>query len=219
MTAEFGDSPDSVKIFLKHLLTTEKSRTNREKPCRITDSVTSNFIHNISNGKIITTKHYSSALGLHNLTGQKQPVVIANKLGHCMSYDPCCEAETSLSEAAFLKSKETSILPIRPEDSQIVITVFWVDNFDVTVENTIHLMAFQEQAHHDKHSLHVPVERTRKRKFSALEDNEHIAFTIDTVAEPPRATVTGNQDLIYDDTSFQQANLSGFTLENAIAIT
>ena len=49
------------------------------------------------------------------------------------------------------------------------------------------------------------MERTRKRKFSALEDNEYIAFTIDTVAEPPRATVTGNQDLIYDDTSFQQA--------------
>ena len=57
-------------------------------------------------------------------------------------------------------------------------------------------MTFQKQAHHDKHSLHVPVERTRKRKFSALEDNEHIAFTIDTVAEPLRATVTSNQDLI-----------------------
>ena len=71
--------------------------------------------------------------------------------------------------------------------------------------NTTHLMSFQEQVHHDKHSLHVPVERTRKRRFSALEDNEHIVFTIDTVAEPPRATVTGNQDLIYDDTSFQQA--------------
>ena len=57
-------------------------------------------------------------------------------------------------------------------------------------------MTFKKQAHHDKHSLHVPVERTRKRKFSSLEDNEHIAFTIDTVAEPPSATVTSNQDLI-----------------------
>ena len=52
-----------------------------------------------------------------------------------------------------------SILPIRTESSQIVMTVFWVDNFDVTVENDLgdgavnrtHHMAFQEQVHHDKH--------------------------------------------------------------------
>ena len=129
-----------------------------------------------------------------------------------MSYDLCCEIEKSLSEAALLESKETSILPIRPKCSQIVVTVFWVDNFDVTVENdsgvgavnTTHLMAFQEQAHHGKHSLHVPVERTRKRKFCALEDNERIPFTVDTVAEPPCVTVTGNQDLVYHDIYFQQ---------------
>ena len=54
-----------------------------------------------------------------------------------MSHDLCREVETSLAEATFLKSKETSILTIRPEDSQIVITVFWVDNFDVTVENDL----------------------------------------------------------------------------------
>ena len=73
------------------------------------------------------------------------------------------------------------------------------DNLGGGAVNTTHLMTFQEQAHHDKHSLHVPVEGTKKRKFSALEDNEHIAFTIDTVAEPPHATVTGK------DTSFQQS--------------
>ena len=78
--------------------------------------------------------------------------------------------------------------------------------------NSIHLIAFQEKAHHDKHLLHV--ERTRKRKFSALEDNEHIAFTIDTVAEKPRVTVTGNQDLIYDMHFSSKPNFSGFTLEN-----
>ena len=150
---------------------------------------------------------------MNNLTGEKQTFVIVNKLRHCVSYDLCCDLETSLSEAAFLTSKKASILTITPKDSQIVITVFWVFNVDVTVENNLgggainmtHLMAFQEQALYDKHSLHVPVERTRKHKFSALDDNEHISFTIDTVAEPPRLTVTGNQDLIYNDTSFQQA--------------
>ena len=51
---------------------------NREKAFRIIDSVTSDFIYNISNGKIITAKHYLLALGLSNLTGKKHPVVIAN---------------------------------------------------------------------------------------------------------------------------------------------
>ena len=50
---------------------------NREKAFRIIDSVTSDFIYNISNGKIITAKHLL-ALGLGNLTGKKHPVVIAN---------------------------------------------------------------------------------------------------------------------------------------------
>ena len=60
--------------------------------------------------------------------------------------------------------------------------------------NTTYIMAFQEQAYHDKHSLHVPAERTRKRKFFALEDSEYIVFTVDTIAEPPHVTVTGSQD-------------------------
>ena len=51
---------------------------NREKAFRIIDSVTSDLIYNISNGKIITAKHYLLALGLGNLTGKKHPVVIAN---------------------------------------------------------------------------------------------------------------------------------------------
>ena len=69
--------------------------------------------------------------------GKKQAaVVIANNFGYCMLYDLCCEAETSLSEASLAKSKETSILPIRPEGLQITLIVSWVDKFDVTVEKT-----------------------------------------------------------------------------------
>ena len=51
---------------------------NREEAFGIIDSVTSDFIHNISNGKIIAAEHYLLALGLGNLTGKKHPVVIAN---------------------------------------------------------------------------------------------------------------------------------------------
>ena len=130
-----------------------------------------------------------------------------------MSYNLCCEVGTSLNEAAFWKSKETIVLPVRSKCSQIVITVFWIDNCDVTMENDLggravnmtHLIAFQEQANHEKHSLYVLVERIRKRKSCVLEDNEHIAFTLDIVAEPPCQTTVSNQDIIYHDISFQQA--------------
>ena len=71
--------------------------------------------------------------------------------------------------------------------------------------NMTHLIAFQEQANHEKHSLYVLVERIRKRKSCVLEDNEHIAVTLDMVAEPPCLTAVSNQDIIYHDISFQQA--------------
>ena len=151
--------------------------------------MTSDFVHNISHGKVITPKHCLFALGLHNLTGQKQAVVITNKFEHCMSYDLCCEGETSLSEASIIKSKETSVLPIRPERLQIALTIFWVHSFDLTVEKTLGggaVNATQEQAHHNKQDLHVSVQRDRKRKLSTLEEDEHVGFTADTVAEPPR---------------------------------
>ena len=164
----------------------------------------------MSHSKVITPKHYLFALGLHNLTAQKQTVVVANKFGHFISYDLCCEAETSLSEASIAKSKKMIILSIRPEGSQIALTVFWEDNLDVTVEKTLgggvvnatHLMAFQEQAHHNKQDLHVPVQRVRKRKLSTWEEDEHVGFTLDIVTEPPRKDIS--HQLNYDSTYFHQ---------------
>ena len=53
-----------------------------------------------------------------------------------MSYDICCEIETALSEAAIARSKETNILQIQLRGTETVQTIFWVDNFDVNVENS-----------------------------------------------------------------------------------
>lgn len=211
LTAEYGNPPESIKLFLKHLLTAEKN-PNQKRTCRLIDSITSDLIHNIGHGKVITPKHYLVALGLHNLTGQRQPVVITNKFGHCMSYDRCCEIESALSEASIARSKETNILPIAPNGpAEVVLTVFWVDNFDVKVEkaegggavNTTHLMAFQEQEHHSLQDQHVPVQKSKKRKLSALQDeDEQIAFLVDTVAEPPFQA--NNKNFVYDNEAFQQ---------------
>ena len=67
VTAEYGNPPESVQVFLKHLLTTEM--TNKERACRMINSDTSDFIHTVSNRQIIAPKHYLFALSLHNLTG------------------------------------------------------------------------------------------------------------------------------------------------------
>ena len=212
LTKEYGNPPESIKLFLKHLLTAENGQPNRKKACRLINSITSDFIHNIGRGKVITPKHYLFALGLHNLTGQRQPVVIANKFGHCMSYNRCCEIETALSEAFIARSKVTTLLPVTPNGpDEVVLTVFWVDNFDVKVEkaegggavNTTHLMAFQEQEHHILQVQHMPVPRGKKRKLSALQDeDEQIAFSVDTAAEPPYQA--SNKSFEYDNENFQK---------------
>ena len=130
-----------------------------------------------------------------------------------MSYDVFCEIEIALSEVAVAKSKKTNILQIRPEGVETVQTVFWVDNFDVNVEKvggggwcgyTTHLAAFQEQAHHGiKEVLHTAVQRSRKRKLSPLEDNEHKTYVVDNNAELPH--ITNTQIHKFDDRSFNQS--------------
>ncbi|XP_066931362.1 uncharacterized protein [Clytia hemisphaerica] len=197
LSEEYGKPPQSVQLFLKHLLSTEKS--NKETTCRLIESFTSDFIHNISHGKVITPKHYLFALGLHNLTGQKQPVEITNKFGHCISYGTCCEIETALSEAAVEKSRLANILKVRPIDQEYISTWFWVDNFDIMLDkaggggsvNTTHLVAFQEQdGHAINEDLHVSLPRSRKRKLSIPTDGEQMAYNVDITAEPPRITAT-----------------------------
>ena len=87
------------------------------------------------------------------MTGQKTLVQIMNKLGCSISYNKVCEIETSLAELTIHKSEEFNVLPILPDGEEVVLTYFWVDNFDVELEkqiersgavNTTHLISFQE---------------------------------------------------------------------------
>ena len=215
---EYGEPPESVKYFLQHLLTSVKHNVNaRDKTSRLIESLTADFVFNVSDGKVITPKHYLLALGLHNITGQKQPVVVTNKLGHCISYDLSCEIETALSEASVKRSEETSILPIKPEAGEIILTVFWVDNFDVKVErqcgagavNTTHLMAFQEKNGKEVDYTTISLPRSGKRKFSHEENIAEQTFNISNSSEPP----TLQQNLPASSNNFQQSsfNCSLFT--------
>ena len=75
------------------------------------------------------------ALGIHNIKGQRKTVDILNRLGHGLTYNITCEIETALTEKAQQLSLKDSLLPTQPAGiDSYVLTVFWVDNFDVKVE-------------------------------------------------------------------------------------
>ena len=82
-----------------------------EKKMTIVRSIADDLVYNISNRSILTLKHCSLALGLHGMTGQKQPILLLSQLGHCISYDAVREMETAQEEVAQL-SQQNCTLPV-----------------------------------------------------------------------------------------------------------
>ena len=81
LDSENRNPPESVTSFLSQLLR-NKDHPNREAPTRLIESHTSDLIHCVTHGKLITTKHFLLGLGLHNITGQRLPIQILYRLGH-----------------------------------------------------------------------------------------------------------------------------------------
>ena len=144
------------------------------------ESYAQDLVHGVTRGEMITAKHYLLALGLHNISCQKNVVDIINKLGHCISYSLTCDIETAQAEIALEKSKQTTLLPVKPNTThQIVLTYFWVDNFDMNIErqcgggalNTTHLIAFQEESQHSfqsKPNISIPRNKSHKLFIDAV---------------------------------------------------
>ena len=59
------------------------------------------------------------------MTGQKQPILLLSKFGHCISYEKVKEIETAQAELALLAQKTSSILPIQPmaDDTKVNIII------------------------------------------------------------------------------------------------
>ena len=93
-----------------------------EKKMTIVRSIADDLVYNISNRSILTLKHCSLALGLHGMTGQKQPILLLSKLGHCISYDNVREIKTAQAEIAQL-SQKNFILPVQAtaEDNKVQV--------------------------------------------------------------------------------------------------
>ena len=105
LTAEDNEPPPNAAFFLRHLLCDGKHSTSAsDNLSQLIDSFGADLIHGVSRGKVITTKHFLLALGLHNLTGKKEAIVIINKLGHCISYDKTCDIEIAQAEVVLKQS-------------------------------------------------------------------------------------------------------------------
>ena len=94
------------------------------------------MLEGVTRGNVVTAKHFLVALGLHNMTGQRNVVEINNKLGHCISYPLTCEIETAQAQATQQNiNNGNNILPVKPKTADgIVLTTFWLDNFDVKID-------------------------------------------------------------------------------------
>lgn len=124
--------PTSVTLFLTNLLK-HKAHVPSTNKVRMIESYAADFVHGVSNGKVITLKHYLLGLGLHSITGQKKPIQFLNRFGHSISYDKVMEIETAQAQKAqnLLDTEELSFLPLKPASSNDrVMTIFWADNFD-----------------------------------------------------------------------------------------
>ena len=122
LTADNRLPPTSVSLFLTNLMKSKKHNISR-----LIYSFSADFIHGVIRGETITAKHCLMALRLHKIIGMKSVVQITSRLGHCLSYD-----KTAQALKAQILANNSFALPIKPKSSSdIVLTYFWVDNFDM----------------------------------------------------------------------------------------
>ena len=175
--------PNSLALFQKYLLNAHDSKIKpSESVNRIMNSLASDMIDAVSQGKCITKKHYLLALGLHNMTGQRHVIDIVNRLSHYINFNTTCEIETTLAKKARVTAETLSSLQFIPTTSKFFLTVFWVDNFYVKVErqsvknaiNTTHLVAFQVPDELSKiNQKSLTTERTKARKIQTVHTDEY----------------------------------------------
>ena len=194
LTAEERNPPPLLVMFLQELL----KKSNKHTLIRITrliDSYAADLIYGVTRGKVITAKHFLLALGLHNLTGMRKVIDINNRLGHCITYNQACDVETALAQKAQKMATMDTALNLKPRtETDVVLTYFWVDNFDILVErqsgggsvNTTHLMAFQEASTSSRESIETLQLPYSKKRIISESSIEQVKVTfVNQRKEPP----------------------------------
>ena len=78
-------------------------------------------------------------------------------MGHCISYPLIFDIETGHAKVAQQKSAQSlksAQLPMQPKENEMVLTVFWADNFDIIETENISL-----------EYIHVSVPKTKSWKI------------------------------------------------------
>ena len=91
--------PLSVSLFLTNLLKSPKHGITRNIR-NLVDSYSSDVIHSVSKGEVLTPKHFLLGISLHNMAGQRKIVQITNRLGHSISCDKVLDIETAYAQKA-----------------------------------------------------------------------------------------------------------------------
>ena len=114
-------------------------------------------------------------------------------MGHCISYPLICDIETGYAKVAQQKSAQSlksAQLPMQPKENEMVLTVFWADNFDIIeTENT------------SVEYIHVSVPKTKSWKINVSEVPVAIRF-VDAKKEPPQFNNQHEPSLTYDTRSY-----------------
>ena len=131
-------------------------------------------------------------------------------MGHCISNRLICVIDTGHAKVAQQKSAQGFSLPIQRKENEMVLTVFWADNFDIIVENaasggsahTTHLVAFQEQSESTSlEYIHVSVPKTKSWKIKVSEVPTAIRF-VDAKKEPSQFNNQHKPSFTYDTRSY-----------------
>ena len=124
-----------LEFFTAVLKPQDSHHLTTESVSRLAQSFAQDIIFGLSKGNFLTLKHTSVGLGLHNMTGQKLPLIILSHLGQSINYHTIREIETAQAEMSETFMKNGMALPIQPKDAtSIAPVVFWYDNFDKFVD-------------------------------------------------------------------------------------
>ena len=187
-------APDLLMKFFKTILEPENShKVTSDSTGRLVSSFAQDLMFAVSKGTFLTLKHTSVGLGLHNMVGQKLPIIILSHLGQSITYHSVREIETAQAELSEHFANNGFSLPIQPRTGEVCApTIFWWDNFDTFVDTgigSIHNtpgIAFQEETTDTRRRTDVSIERSKRTSLVAEDAPPLKKFKINPKKDPPK---------------------------------
>ena len=127
-------------------------------------------------------------------------------MSHCINYSLICDKGKGYAKVAQPKSIQGLSLLMQPKENELVLIVFWADNFDMIVKNatgggsahTTHLVTLQEQTENTSlEYVHVLIPKSKSPKINVKEVPVAIRF-VEAKKEPRRFNNQYNPSFTYD---------------------